>query len=100
MNIRHGAYLPHWTQQGATYAVSFRLYDSLSAEVLKQWIAERDDIVKTARQLGRELTDPNGSDWPICHSEKVEKWLDAGHGACWLKDPAHRTDRLRRSGAL
>ena len=87
VNIRHGAYLPHWTQQDATYAVSFRLYDSLSAEVLKQWIAERDDIVKTARQLGRELTDTERERLAHLYSEKVEKWLDAGHGACWLKDP-------------
>lgn len=86
LSIRQGAYLPHWTQQGATYAVNFRLSDSLPAEVLKQWLAEREDIEKTARQMGHELSDADLDRLEQLHSEKVEKWLDAGHGACWLKD--------------
>ncbi len=36
---RHGAHLPHWTQAGATYAVTFRLADSVPSEVLEGWVA-------------------------------------------------------------
>ena len=86
VNIRRGAYLPHWTQAGATYAVCFRLGDALPSDVLRQWSAEREDIVKTARQLGRDLSDEERQRLATLHSEKVEKWLDSGHGACWLKD--------------
>jgi len=86
LNIRQGAYLPHWTQEGAAYAVNFRLIDSLPADVLKRWVAERDDIAKTARQMGRELSDAELDRLEELHSEKIEKWLDAGHGACWLKN--------------
>src|SRR5436853_6717433 len=32
-----GANLPHWTQAGATYAVTFRLVDSLPQQVLAEW---------------------------------------------------------------
>jgi Rad3-related DNA helicase/REP element-mobilizing transposase RayT len=84
VQIRQGAYLPHWTKDGGVYAVTFRLADSLPQDVLRSWKAERDEIVENARQQGRPLTD-----WEIdrlfeLHSEKVEKYLDAGHGACWL----------------
>src|SRR5947209_703893 len=33
--------LPHWTQKGTTYYITFRLADSLPQEKLKQWMAER-----------------------------------------------------------
>lgn len=83
---RQGAFLPHWTQEGATYAVTFRLFDALPSEVLQQWLAEREDIVKTARQLGRELSDAERERLDQLHSERVERWLDAGHGCCFLRN--------------
>jgi Transposase IS200 like len=62
--------LPHWHQPGATYFVTFRLSDSLSAEVLEQF-EER-----------RLLNDPQFFAW-------MERYLDAGSGPCPLKNPAH-----------
>ena len=58
--IRHGAYLPRWTREGAMYAVTFRLADSLPNPVLEYWRFDRRDIVKTARQMGRPLTRGRG----------------------------------------
>jgi hypothetical protein len=46
----------HWESQGATYFVTFRLGDSLSATVLASYRFERQDIVMTAKSQGRELT--------------------------------------------
>ena len=86
LDIRQGAYLPHWTQAGATYAACFRLADSLPADVLRQWVAERDDILKTARTAGRDLSEAERNRRAVLHSEKIERWLDAGHGACRLND--------------
>jgi hypothetical protein len=86
VDIRHGAYLPHWTQENATYVVVFRLCDSLPSEVLRQWIMEREDIVKTASQAGRDLSESERQRLAVLYAEKVEKWLDSGYGACWLKD--------------
>ena len=86
LTIRQGAYLPHWTKSGAIYAVTFRLGDSLPQVVLESWIFERENILKTARQLGRSLTDKDEQRLRQLHSEKVGKYLDAGHGACYMKN--------------
>ncbi|MEW6380496.1 MAG: transposase [bacterium] len=83
---RQGAYLPHWTQEGATYAVTFRLFDSLPATVLKEWLFERENIVKTAAQSGRTLSDSERHRLASLHSQKIEAWLDRGQGCCCLRD--------------
>jgi len=82
---RHGAYLPHWTRDGAIYAVMFRLADSLPSHVLKAWLGERRNIVVTAQQMGRPLSEHEEERLRQLHSERVEAHLDAGHGACWLR---------------
>jgi Rad3-related DNA helicase/REP element-mobilizing transposase RayT len=84
VHVRQGAYLPHWTKDGGVYAVTFRLADSLPQDVLRSWKDERDALLENARRESRSPTD-----WEVdrlfeLHSEKVEKYLDAGHGACWL----------------
>jgi REP element-mobilizing transposase RayT len=76
LNIRQGAYLPHWERTGSTYAVTFRLADSLPQDILESLEA----IPRDAR------------------AEKIEAWLDAGRGACWLRqDPVTQlvADALR-----
>ena len=35
LRVRSRGYLPHWELEGATYSVTFRLDDSLPAEVLR-----------------------------------------------------------------
>jgi len=84
---RHGNYLPHWTREGATYAVTFRLADSLPSAVLKSWVWERRDIVRTAEQMNRPLSEHEDRKLRKLHSERVEAWLDSGHGACWMRNP-------------
>ena len=86
LEIRQGAYLPHWTRENATYAVTFRLHDSMPREVLEQWSFERERLEKVARQQGRELTESEQWELQRLHSEKIERYLNAGHGACYMKD--------------
>jgi len=86
IQTRHGAYLPHWTRDEAIYAVTFRLADSLPKHVLEQWLFEREDIVNTAKQMGRPLASHELIRLEKLHSEKIENYLDAGHGKCWLKE--------------
>jgi REP element-mobilizing transposase RayT len=83
---RRGAYLPHWTRDGAWYAVTFRLWDALPQHVLESWQFERENIVKTAKQLGRQLSTVEEQRLARLDSQKLERYLDAGHGACHLKD--------------
>jgi REP-associated tyrosine transposase len=55
--------LPHWQQAGAIYFITFRLADALPAHLLAQW---EDEYHKR-------------------FSGAVERWLDAGHGSCLLR---------------
>jgi REP element-mobilizing transposase RayT len=83
---RQGRYLPHWTQSGATYAVTFRLGDSVAADVAEGWRRERDEIQRRAAQQGRSLTHQERLELHALHSARVDSYLDAGHGCCVLKD--------------
>lgn len=84
---RHGAYLPHWTKEGGTYAVNFRLAGSLPASVLAAWHFERENIVKTAHQMKRPLSSQERRRLARLFSEKINHYLNAGHGACHFKIP-------------
>lgn len=84
---RHGAYLPHWTREGAWYSVTFRLWDSLPEHVLKCWLFERENIVKTAKQMKRPLSEHEERRLAHLYSERVERYLDAGYGACFMQNP-------------
>ncbi len=96
-----GANLPHWTQDGATYAITFRQADSLPQEVLTNYRLERERLEQlfeaetgqpwrehpcsqaqseTAQRLSEQLD--------RLYSEKIDRALDAGHGSCQLKNPA------------
>ncbi|HNQ24517.1 MAG TPA: transposase [Phycisphaerae bacterium] len=98
VSVRYSAYLPHWEQEGATYAVTFRLADSLPREVLEGWLRERQAIVRRAEAAGRCLTATEQRRLRELHSERVEKYLDTGRGACALKD--ERAARIVRDALL
>lgn len=86
INIRQGAYLPHWSRDCATYFVTFRLADSLPRSVIDTWVRERDNIIQTASQLGRSPSIEEERRLQVLFSSKVDKYLDAGRGACWLRE--------------
>ncbi|MEX2579141.1 MAG: class I tRNA ligase family protein [Verrucomicrobiales bacterium] len=83
-----GANLPHWTQEGATYAITFPLADSVPKRVLDQWRQERDGILARAKEQDRELTRAEAMELRELHSERVEAFLDQGRGECVLEDAA------------
>jgi REP element-mobilizing transposase RayT len=106
---RRGAYLPHWTRDGAWYSVTLRLWDSLPQQVLQAWLFERENLVKTAAQMKRSLSTQEEQRLAHLYSEKVERYLDAGHGSCFMKDDRvaqlvsnalHHFDRQRYSLAV
>ena len=85
VKIRYGANLPHWTREGATYSVTFRLADSVPLEVLERWRKKREQLA--VRSAPRELTEHELRRLAELHGERVENYLDAGCGACVLRDP-------------
>jgi hypothetical protein len=56
--------------------------------VIEGWIFERRDIIRTAQQMGRPISEHEEKRLQKLHSDRVENYLDAGGGACWLRQPA------------
>jgi alanyl-tRNA synthetase/REP element-mobilizing transposase RayT len=83
---RHGAKLPHWTQLGATYAVTFRLADSLPVTVAESWRREREEIEQRAKAQNRSLTSQELVELQRLYSTKIDSILNNGQGACYMKD--------------
>ena len=72
--------LPHWTQPGSTYFVTFRLADSIAQPHLNEY--------KKLREKWLTHNDPSEKTPPEkLFSEKVNEWLDQGAGSCILRNP-------------
>ena len=69
-------YLPHLDQPGTIQSLTFRLSDSVPADIISLW----------KRELA--LTGDEASDDPRCAElrKRIEHYSDQGHGACWLRD--------------
>ncbi len=79
--------LPHLKREGASYFVTFRLAGTLPAEVLRQFKVEREAIMEHATAAKRPLTWHEQEELFRWYSSRVDKYLDAGHGDCWLTRP-------------
>lgn len=67
-------YLPHWDFANGLQAVTFRLADSVPADVIKGWkteLSDNPDDDERERELHR----------------RIARFEDAGHGACFLQRP-------------
>ena len=70
---RSRGYLPHWDHPGMIQSLNFRLADAMPQSVLERWqvqLAADSDAIRAA-ELRR----------------RVDEYLDAGYGACWLRKP-------------
>jgi len=86
--VRTRRNLPHWSQKGRLYFITWRLADSLPQEALKRirsdrrkWVREHGDI--RIEDMGPMLK----KEWYRLFHHRVQQWLDAGHGACVLRRP-------------
>src|ERR1043165_5679026 len=78
--------LPHLKREGASYFVTFRLAGALPREVLLRFKAEREAILKQALAAKRPLTWHEQQELFRWYSSRVDAYLDAGHGMCYLHD--------------
>jgi len=62
-------YIPHFDEPGLIQSITFRLADSLPPDVVQRLKEEKDEVSDLAR---RQL---------------IETYMDAGYGACHLRDP-------------
>ena len=77
-------FLPHWRQAGCLYHVVVRLADSLPREKQRQLAFER----RYWHRWHKEPYSPaEAREYNRLFSERVDRWLDDGHGQCWLNQP-------------
>ena len=81
--------LPHWNQNNKSYFVTFRLADAMPAEVMKEYKARVQEVEK---RYPMPRTKMQQAEVDKIKHNTLEKYLDAGHGACILKE-----SRLRES---
>ena len=82
-----GENLPHWQCEQAIYHVSFRLADSVPERRRHQWLAQRRNIFHNIAGQDREPTEDELHRLQNLYSERIEAYLDAGHGECLLACP-------------
>ena len=78
--------LPHWEKEGRIYSITFRLDDSVPASVRQAWAADKETL--TAKEAAGTLAPTEIEKLRELLAAKVTQYLDAGHGACYMKDPA------------
>jgi REP element-mobilizing transposase RayT len=79
--------LPHLKREGGTYFVTFRLAGSLPKDEVIRLKQERERIMQQAMAAKRPLTWHEQEELFRWYSSRVDKYLDAGHGHCHLRDP-------------
>lgn len=84
--FHHRDHLPHLKREGASYFVTFRLAGTLPSEVLVRLKQEREKIIAHALAANRPLTWHEQEELYQWYSSKVDAYLDAGKGECWLRD--------------
>jgi REP element-mobilizing transposase RayT len=81
---RNRGYLPHIESENGIYFVTFRLANSLPLGLLDSWRTERPEMEKLARTQNRQLSEYEARRVNYLYLERIEKYLDAGKGDCWL----------------
>jgi REP element-mobilizing transposase RayT len=74
--------LPHWRQVGATYFVTFNLADALPGPKKAQLKSMRREW---ERQNPPPRNEKTWTEYARTVFRAVEKWMDAGYGACWFR---------------
>jgi REP element-mobilizing transposase RayT len=93
--IHHRGYLPHVKREGAAYFVTFRLGDSLPKEVLLRFLGEKADRLRALEMRKTEGStkaqarqhEDSAEEIERDYRRKVERYLDQGAGACYLRRP-------------
>ncbi|MGL5017037.1 MAG: REP-associated tyrosine transposase [Luteolibacter sp.] len=81
-------HLPHWQQDQATYFLTFRLGDSIPADLLRQWQQERDHwTLNHPKPWSPEAE----AEYHKNFSSRIDQHLDQGHGSCLFRDAENAT---------
>lgn len=86
-------HLPHLSQTGGIYFVTFRLEDSVPQKLLKRWLYNRQAWLAEHPEPWDETT---GKEYQNLFTARMERWLDAGYGECLLRDERCRKELAER----
>lgn len=76
--------LPHWQQGSCACSITFRLADALPHHLLEAWGYERTAWMQ---HHPKPWTDEVEQEYHHRFTARIQKWLDAGHGCCVLREP-------------
>jgi len=79
-------HIVHWDLSAAIYHVAFHLADSVPTEQLMAWRTARTDFEARARAEQRALTAEEVAEMRELYSQRIERYLSNGHGACVLRE--------------
>ena len=82
-----GSNLPHWNCKNAIYHVHFRLADSIPKAQRLKWVEEKNLLLAGAKTNGRKLNNEERNRLKFLMRAKIDKYLDAGYGKCYLRRP-------------
>lgn len=75
--------LPHWVQPGVSYFFTFRLADSVPQTLLEEWVRQRNAWLA---HHPHPWSQKDTLEYAERFTERMDAWLDAGHGSCALRD--------------
>ena len=81
--------LPHWSQDAKLYFITFRLSDSMPAYVLER-IQNGNEWRQQVIALHGYIPEEHSAKFEMDKHNQMMHYLDAGHGCCWLRNPAVR----------
>ncbi len=84
---RHG--LPHWHQDSTFCFITWRLADSLPAELVRNWNTDRE-IWEKAHP--KPWTNEEAKEFQARFGDRLEEWLDQGAGRCLLAETICATE--------
>ena len=84
---RSRGYLPHWEIDGGIYFITFRLADSLPADVAARLDEERRANAASILATQGGLTVFDRCELARLHSVRLDDALDRGYGSCCLREP-------------
>jgi putative transposase len=74
--------LPHLTQPGVIYFITFRLADAVPMRIALRWKQEQDEWLLNHPKPWNQ---PTEMEFRRLFTLRMERWLDTGHGSCLLR---------------
>jgi REP element-mobilizing transposase RayT len=79
-------YLPHWYKAGCAHFITYRLVDSIPTALLREWKAEREEVIRQTRSLPITVQAERRLDAHRQFFKQYDGFLDRRSETKWLAD--------------